>query len=872
MKKGFFVGLILFISVFVAMLYLDIIRFNKEKTSPFDAIPNDAAVIISSDAIHIAREKIASTKFESVFTTLEPTRLLDNYLQLFDSLLFVNNKQEKLSTLFSLHVTGANSFDLLNITDFNNVGQLNINKLIKNISPNATVVKRLFENIELYEVHFNEYPSTFTFCYQKGLLIGSCTPFLVEYAIMQLSKNRSIVKDPFFAKIKNLAGKNYDLTIYLNYLNFSKYLALYTNESGKELLSLLSNFAEWSELDVIFKEESIYLNGYTLCNDSSGQYLNQLSSTPKKSTIGTIAPDNTALMVHYSVDDFTTYINTLENNHLPEKLFGGEWSYIITEPYDLEIKNTSFFCLKINDVKSFRKLIDDSLDNDLSGYTYKEFRMNEVKNMDVLDFIGSFNKQFHHGYYTVIQDYAVFAHSQNSLKSFIDKFIKQEVLDKNFNYVSFLENLISNSNINVYVNTQMIGNIIQSIISSEDSKTFQNNMKIYRKAGPMAFQFSFQRDIFFTNGYINYIEEEFAKNNLLWSTGLESHLSGKPTIVKNHYTEENEVILQDENNVLYLISKGGNILWKRQIDGPIISEIFQMDFYNNSKLQYFFNSRDKIYLIDRNAEDVEGYPLRLNDPASNGVFLIDYDGNKKYRYFIASENGNVYGYEETGKPLPGWNPKREIGEVTQAVKHYLVNGKDYLLINNTSGTLYLFDRKGNARIAPIKMNTYFKNEWYLDKINKEYRFVNIDTTNHLYQISLAGNVKAFQIKEAKNNSFFMVKDINQNETNEYILIAENQLAVYKNNLDSTNLSKSVIFNYELDGERFNMLSFENIKGFGVCEKNRGYAYYFLPDGTLHVNFPFKAVGLFTINDLYNDGNKILIIGDEDARIGAYRIE
>ena len=84
-------------------------------------------------------------------------------------------------------------------------------------------------------------------------------------------------------------------------------------------------------------------------------------------------------------------------------------------------------------------------------------------------------------------------------------------------------------------------------------------------------------------------------------------------------------MIQDQKNQLYLLSNAGIILWKQMLDGPLKSEVFQVDCYKNGKMQYLLSTRHKIYLLDRNGNPVEKYPVELRSPATAGISVFDYD-------------------------------------------------------------------------------------------------------------------------------------------------------------------------------------------------------------------------------------------------------
>ena len=80
----------------------------------------------------------------------------------------------------------------------------------------------------------------------------------------------------------------------------------------------------------------------------------------------------------------------------------------------------------------------------------------------------------------------------------------------------------------------------------------------------------------------------------------------------------------------------------------INSEIFQVDYFRNGKLQLLFSTRNELYLIDRNGNFVEKYPVKLRSPATCGLSVFDYDNNRDYRLFIACEDKHIYAYTKEG--------------------------------------------------------------------------------------------------------------------------------------------------------------------------------------------------------------------------------
>jgi outer membrane protein assembly factor BamB len=141
----------------------------------------------------------------------------------------------------------------------------------------------------------------------------------------------------------------------------------------------------------------------------------------------------------------------------------------------------------------------------------------------------------------------------------------------------------------------------------------------------------------------------------VWESRLESRVITKPKFVVNHYTGDMEIFVQDDRHNVYLLNNSGRVLWKQKIDGQILSDIYQIDYYKNGKLQFLFNTGEQLHLLDRNGNYVERYPVKLRSPATNGLALFDYEKNRDYRIFLAAEDKGVYLYDKEGSIVKGWS-------------------------------------------------------------------------------------------------------------------------------------------------------------------------------------------------------------------------
>ena len=71
-------------------------------------------------------------------------------------------------------------------------------------------------------------------------------------------------------------------------------------------------------------------------------------------------------------------------------------------------------------------------------------------------------------------------------------------------------------------------------------------------------------------------------------------------------------MVQDNKNILYLISNEGEIIWEKDLKSKIIGDIFQIDLYKNGRLQYAFNTEKSLMILDKNGKEVKKVDHKKN--------------------------------------------------------------------------------------------------------------------------------------------------------------------------------------------------------------------------------------------------------------------
>ena len=265
-----------------------------------------------------------------------------------------------------------------------------------------------------------------------------------------------------------------------------------------------------------------------------------------------------------------------------------------------------------------------------------------------------------------------------------------------------------------------------------------------------------------------------------WSVALDSPAIINPQIVKNHYNGEDEIFIQDKKNQIYLISNSGKILWKKQIDGTIIGSVHQVDMLKNNKLQIAFVTEKKLYIVDRNGNNLKGFPKTLSKKAIVGLSVFDYDKNKNYRFMIPTADADILLLNMQGEMPSDWNYSGS-ANITTPLEHFNIKGKDYIVTSSKEKAIIL-NRKGENRVTPKGETKGIKTAFYPDAVGTQDRLITAGENGKILYIYTNGGVQSSDIKHFGNNfEFVMYKG---RVGNYYIFYDENGFEAFDKDLKS----------------------------------------------------------------------------------------
>jgi hypothetical protein len=215
-------------------------------------------------------------------------------------------------------------------------------------------------------------------------------------------------------------------------------------------------------------------------------------------------------------------------------------------------------------------------------------------------------------------------------------------------------------------------------------------------------------------------------------------------VVRNHNNGSREVVLQDSAFNFYQISSQGRLLWSDSLPSAIQGQVSQIDYYKNNKLQYLLATQDQVHIIDRNGDDIEGYPVKVpTETILRDIRAIDYDNSKNYRIAATDDNGQIFLMDKTGKLLEGWSPKVMDDRLIEAPRHIRVRGKDCIIAVQRNGMVHVMNRRGqNYPGFPVDLKGTTHNPLYIEigtSFSNTY-FTTINDSGLILKFNLEGAI------------------------------------------------------------------------------------------------------------------------------------
>lgn len=760
--------------------------------SPWSFIPTSSSIVYESENAHQTLLRLEEQQIWQTLNSIDGFSSLKTNVEQLEEI--TGNQLGSLlndnSLLVSIHPVSRNELDFLFVLEINSLPAHSILATVQDhFQKQFPKKRRTYLDLELIEIIGLE--ETFTFMFYKNYLLGSFSAFLVEDAIRSLQNETPpfVAEFPQSTNVAKLQNDDGNL-----YININSFQDLLDNFSNIPPISI----GEFSFLDLQSSDKSIQLNGFTFLDENEGFLSPHANVTPGSFDLGTIIPLHTSYAFHYSFNSGETW-GAKQQTYL-QRTQPEIWKAATTlqQQVDLDLKylyslldeeigllhferlttTDKALVLEVTNPEQATGYLDDisrQLANAKGDTLYsQQYRDLEIKHMMAEEFpsavLGDIGLGFPSSYYFTINSFLIFSNSPNQLQKIIDAIRDENTWAKSLRKNEFLSRINQASNFSLFVNTPEFWSRIQKSISPFWKETFTQNSTLLKSLDNIAIQFSNVDGRFFTNVVIAQSEAPVSSSKSPEPSKtaiLSDVITTKPFLTRSEALNTFDILVQDSTNTVYQFNEDLELTWELSVDSQISSEIHQIDYYKNDKLQYVFTTKNQLHILDSNGQYLPEFPKTIENIASIIFFgIIDYDGSKNYRFSYVDNEGNIYLSDKNGTLLKGWNPNAGNEPLIKSMEHQRIGKRDVMIAFTKSGKLHLKNRRGESTSPfPIDFKTPVMPSYHL-KAGSNLENSSISWTSEegeWIEVSLQGKIiKREQLyKPTATTTFTILNDISE---------------------------------------------------------------------------------------------------------------
>jgi hypothetical protein len=857
------------IVLILIILFIGYNSYNKvtENTeNPLNIIPTNAAVILQCND---ANELYTTLNSVEIWGHMRNISIVDNINNQIKEISSFYNQYPaifKSNTLFiSFHKVGANKSGLLFISSFerkSRASNTDINSLLGNLATQTE-----YNNQPIFELQYKS--RTLFVSYKGDIVFFSENKMLVEDAIRASVSEEKLTTNPSFNTAYKTISKSKTMHLIYNYNSVFEYTNLFTNTAFTA-----SNFSGWTATDISLKNQLIVANGFSAINSSVTNFTDVLSNQAAENIgITDIIPESTSLLFSMGFDNAKQLYNQknrilqqqnnfwswdkhrkliLDSNNVDYNEFinelQGEAGIFNTSATQSEQQQYTFF-------KSKNSITASSLMQGLitNSKSYSEYSINTLADANITAQL--FGDLFNNNtpYFTIIDDYFIFGLTLASLEYLIDNYKSRNTLANSHHFSNYSNYFSSKSNLFFYINPGKTASALKNKLQNSYQKKFIFNADSISKFTAFSLQMTTKKDLLLNNITLFYDSDFKDAIKEEWFKQLDTNISMQPQFVYNHFTKEKMIVVQNDNNKLFAINSKGEQIWSLQIESKILGKISSIDAYKNNKYQCLFNTASQLYLIDRNGENVEGFPKPLASTTTIGHALFDYNNNKKYRIIIVGEDNSIYNLDKKGKTVKGWKYSKNSNRIKQSPCYFSVGENDYILVECNNSSTQLLAINGSERVSFEEGIQFNGNPIQIDKQGTLYAITN---EGKLWRGTLDGNSSQLSLPNLASHSLFNI----QEKEDKKQFIYTNKKSVFIVTADFVE-----VYSFEVANNITNLV-IDN-KGLVITTANELYLWN---ANEITEGFPIATDGYFNIADIDNNG-KTNILNTKNGFIYNYEL-
>ncbi|MHA7877829.1 MAG: hypothetical protein ACX93T_02800 [Bacteroidota bacterium] len=773
--------LIICLLVLTSVTYLYYSHWHREqqaeKIVPY--IPKSAALVYEVGNLGEQWAHFKQTAIAATLNQVPALVTIQNSLKFIGDLIGDAQYLDTLPLTVSVHGLGEEKLGYIFYLDTNNAAtQALFEAISRKVQQENTYteVVRQYAGYKLITLSSQDTNQQLVYIKKDQYIIASYASLLIEDVVRGLTgKQKSGLRD--FRKTSSNVG-----SLYVSFSQLPQLLRVFVkHDQANKLGTTLATLASTSHLNLKLTKHNLLLSGFAKDDAATSPYLMHTlhGQAAGAMPLAAYLPQDTAMLQHFTFSDAEQFlmalrqyrsqptedttattqdIRLLEDTLYP--LLQGEIGYCARTTKQHSKENKLVF-MKVEDPQAFIAALKAF--NLLIPWPQQAQKSYEIYQLATSYFQhwlpGLLFPNFEAHYITQADNYIILAHSHADLQKWYAQHQHRENWHNTSNYNTWLGSTLEQAQFSLLIDIKKTWPQIMQSLRPTWKKIFKTHADALQWF-KITCQLLCDED---TGCYMSILLNDTGECMPLPSQAhqesphkpkaatvstvfqTEDSIINRPWLVSSHRRKGHHILLQDASYRLYFLDPSGKLLWKKKLEGPIATDLFEMDYYKNAKVQYLFSTNQCVHWLDYYGHEVSRYPHplpRRGQPV--GLRVVDYNRNKNYRLLIATPQGNIYLKDKHYQPLPAWNPKSLGKGFIDTPMHIRVQGKDYFLALQKDGVLQALNRQGQSYAGfPVKLQTHTRHPLLVQPGNtpEATSLIVLTDAGQCMRLNLAGDVQ-----------------------------------------------------------------------------------------------------------------------------------